>query len=148
MSTTSDVAAAIVTKLNENRENWSIDFEAKRYWHPLKDLADFETLKVLVVPYSRTREVASRGGARFFIHTIHIGVAKRVDPDTLTEADELGALVMEIENYIDTLDLGMSNLTWMPGGSELLALSSPESLEQERKFLSVLSVVFRELEDV
>ncbi|MCC6907186.1 MAG: hypothetical protein IT430_04525 [Phycisphaerales bacterium] len=136
-STVLTIADAVVASLNG--ASFSMPFTAQRLLVPSLGLEDLANLHVTVVPRTVTRTASGRRDS-WLDCTIDVGVQKKVasDPD----ADALIALVEEITEHLSHQRLaGAPEAAWM--GTTTDPLISPEHLDQQRAFTSVVSVTYR-----
>lgn len=149
-SKVADVAAAVVTALNEAGSSaFSQTFSAVRKYLPLADLKDLAGVAVTVVPKSMARENAARDSVRRDI-LIDIGVQKRLkdkttdpaDPARLAELDQLMQLVEEIAEFFEPGQIGNTGYRW-----SMTEIPDPmfdqNHLRELHAFTSVVTVTFR-----
>jgi len=136
-STILAIADAIVASLNG--APFSMPFTAERHLVPSVTLEDLSVLHVTVAP--RTIERAASGRREsWFDCTIDVGVQKKVSGDA--DADELIALTEDIAEHLSHQRLtGAPEAAWLNTTTD--PLISPEHLDQQRTFTSVVSVAYR-----
>lgn len=137
-------ADAVVFELNNAEPGtFSLAFTAARKTlptHTLKDLAD---LKVLVVPKGIEIEKASRCQDAYTI-SVDVGIQKKIGTDIETEVTALSQLTGEIVDYLTRRPLrNLAGLKWHT--TQNTPIYDPETLEQMRVFLSVITVSYKAL---
>ena len=90
-----NITDAVVSRLNG--ASLSLEFTAVRKYLSVLTLPETQTLQVVVVPARRNSELGGRGGTRHE-YQVDVVVQKKIDPDKLTEPDQLMVLVQEIED--------------------------------------------------
>ncbi len=136
-STILTIADAVVASLNGT--SFSMPFTAERHLVPSLGLEDLANLHVTVVPRTVARTASGRRDS-WLDCTIDVGVQQKVagDPD----ADALIALVEEIAEHLSHQRLaGAPEAAWLSTTTD--PLISPEHLDQQRAFTSVVSVTYR-----
>jgi len=89
-----EVADAVVRTLNDG--SFSQSFVAERTYDPERALAEYQTLRVTVVPKGRQMQFADRSRMQQDV-AIDVAIQRRVASDT--ETDEMMALVDEVLDY-------------------------------------------------
>lgn len=138
-STIVTVADAVVASLNGNV--FTPTFTATRAYRPVFDLVDLTTIHVTVVPKGFTREGGTRGAEQGDFQ-IDVAVQQKVASDSAEVLDPLMDLVEDIakflrrqrpESYTDAICLKVENSP----------VYSPEHLNEQRVFTSVLTLTYR-----
>ena len=139
MSLVTTLAQAVVAELN--RHAFSQPFDAVFSVKPQFDLADLETLHVVVVPKTLETTAVSRSTVKYTV-VIDIGVIKRIGSLTPEEAvEKLGNLVDEIIEYLHSATLDdFTAAQCVTIANE--PIYSPEHLTQQRTFFSVINVQY------
>ncbi len=136
-STILTIADAMVASLNG--ASFSMSFTAERHLVPNVGLEDLASLHVTIAPRTVTRTASGRRDS-WLDCTIDVGVQKKVASDA--DADALIALTEEIAEYLSHQRLtGAAEAAWL--GTTTDPLISPEHLDQQRAFTSVVSVTYR-----
>ena len=135
MSALSDLAAAVVNRLND--ADLSEDFTAARSYMPIYELPDLEDLRVDVVVERGSVEIHDRGGFQR-TYLARIIVQKQLDPQTLAEVDALETLMEEIDELFAGVNL--SGVYW--DNSSFTNPRDAAKLESHRQFTSVLTVTY------
>ncbi len=139
MSTINQIADAVVASLNASP--FSLPFTAERRYQPVFDLSQLQELRVSVVPKSLTVTAATRSDA-FFDCAIDIGIQRKVNADDAAALDGLMHLVEEIGDHLRFHKLdAFPSAAWLAIEND--PIFSPEHLEKERVFTSVLTVTYR-----
>lgn len=133
------VAEAVTEELNLG--SFSQPVSAERSYQPLFDLPEMSELHVTVVPGSRKVKTLGRNRNQYDL-AVEIGVQKRLSGQGNDEADDLMALVEEIEDYFRLRRLGgFTQAIWIH--SENSPVYDPEHLNDMHQFTSVLTLVYR-----
>ena len=139
MSLSTDIAKAVVAALN--KQEFEPKFTAVFSVKPGYELAELDTLRVIVVPKTVEIEKASRASTKYTV-AVDVGVMQRIgnlSPEGAVE--KLGELVDEIayflsENSLDGFQtVSFSGITNDP-------IYVPEYLTANRTFTSVLTVKY------
>ena len=140
MSTVTTVAKAVAAELNRHTR-FSIPFKAAFSVKPSFDLAELDTIRVVVVPKSYEIASITRASSKY-VATIDIGVMQRIGKMTPEEAvDKLGDLVEEIIEFLKT-----QTLSDFPAG-QVVGITNdpiyvPDHLTGQRTFTSVLTIQY------
>ena len=139
MSLSTDIAKAVVTALNgqEFEPKFTAVFSVK----PGYELAELDTLRVIVVPKTVEIEKVSRSSAKYTV-AVDVGVMQRIGNLSPEDAvEKLGELVDEIAYF-----LSENSLDKFPSASFLGITNDPiyvpEYLTANRTFTSVLTVKY------
>lgn len=134
------IAEALKNELNAHA--FSLAFTATRSYQPLRDLTDFKTLRVTVVPGALTMEPDTRESTQDD-HIIHVAVQKKLAaPANNAELDPLMALVQEIVESVRFIRLdAFPDAAWLK--AESVPIFIPEHLEQKQQFTSVIAFTYR-----
>jgi hypothetical protein len=137
MSTVTTVAKAVVAELNRHT-GFSIPFRATFSVRPSFELAELETIRVVVVPKSYEIANITRAASKY-IASIDVGIMQRIGKMTPEEAVEtLGDLVEEIIEFLKT-----NSLSDFPAGQVIGVTNDPlyvpDHLTGQRTFTSVLT---------
>ena len=135
MSTLSDLATAVVTRLND--ASLSQEFTAARAYVPSYELPDLEDLTVQVIVERGSVEIHDRGKFQR-TYMARIVVQKLVDAQTLAEVDAMETLVEEIDELFAGVHL--SGVYWE--SSTFSNPRDPGKLETHRQFTSVLTITY------
>jgi len=139
MATITDIADAVVTELNGR--SFSQPLTAVRYYRPVFDLGEMQTLHVSVVPKGVTIERFARSRNQYDF-AIDVAVQQKFQTGDNTELDALLALVEEIADFFR-----LRRLTSYPAAiwvrTDNVPVYAPEHLEEFRQFTSVLTLTFR-----
>jgi hypothetical protein len=143
MTTTADIAAAIVVGLNA--ESFGESFTATRAYRPQYDDKATETLQVVVIPTARAMETKTRSQFES-IHSVQIGVMKRAtagaDLNTDGLFDDIMSLCEEIIGWLFQRPQGAG--TWYQ--SEHTVLADPGMLLESRTFLSIIEARYKTMD--
>jgi hypothetical protein len=139
MSTVTAIAKSVITALNDH--TFSLPFEAVYSVKPGLELAELDTLRVIVVPKALEIETASRSASKYIV-SIDIGIMRRIGKLTPEEAVETyGDLVDEIIEFLKT-----KNLKEFPTAQRVAVSNDPiyipDHLTQSRTFTSVVNVKY------
>ena len=140
MSTVTIVAKAVVAELNRH-SGFSIPFKAVFTVKPSFDLAELDTIRVVVVPKSYEIAQITRASSKY-IATVDVGIMQRIGRMSPEEAvDKLGDLVEEIIEYLKT-----QTLSDFPAG-QVVGITNdplyvPDHLTGQRTFTSVLTIQY------
>ena len=139
MATITDIADAVVTELNGH--TFSQALTAVRYYRPVFDLGEMQTLHVSVVPKGVTIERADRSRNQYDF-AIDVAVQKKFETGDAAELDPLMSLVEEIADFFRLRRLtSYPDAVWVR--TDNVPVYAPEHLEEFRQFTSVLSLTFR-----
>jgi len=139
MATITDIADAVVAELNGR--SFSQPLAAVRYYRPVFDLGEMQTLHVSVVPKGVTIERADRSRNQYDF-AIDVAVQKKFQTGDNTELDVLMALVEEIADFFRLRRLATyPDAVWVR--TDNVPVYAPEHLEEFRQFTSVLTLTFR-----
>ena len=139
MSLVTDIAKSVVAELNKH--TFSLRFESIFSVRPGFELAELETLRVIVVPKTLEIETASRASSKYLV-SVDVGIMQRIGKMTPEEAVEsLGDFVDELIEFLKT-----KTLDEFPA-AQCIAVSNdpiyvPDHLTQQRTFTSVLTVQY------
>jgi len=136
-----EVADAVVRTLNDG--SFSQSFVAERTYDPERALAEYQTLRVTVVPKGRQMQFADRSRMQQDV-AIDVAIQRRVASDT--ETDEMMALVDEVLDYWKDhriLKDSQQNplASWLRAGNEPIFV--PKHLREDHVLTSVLTLTFR-----
>ena len=139
MSITTTIAQSVVAELNHH--DFSLPFEAVFSVKPGFELAELDTLRVIVVP--KTFEVASisRSSSKYLV-SVDIGIMQRIGkmtPETAVET--LGELVDEVIEFLKTATLAKFPAAQCIGVAND-PIYIPDHLTQSRTFTSVVNVKY------
>jgi len=140
MSTVTTVAKAVVAELNRH-SGFGIPFKAAFTVKPSFDLAELDTIRVVVVPKSYEIAQITRASSKY-IATVDVGIMQRIGRMSPEEAvDKLGDLVEEIIEYLKA-----QTLSDFPAG-QVVGITNdpiyvPEHLTGQRTFTSVLTIQY------
>ncbi len=144
MTTTPEIAQAVADSLNATVFGQPVT--AERAWLPVYDLGEMETLRVTVVPTTRTLTTVSRAALQAE-HRIEVAVQRRVDPEDLPAVDALVALCNEIAEHLTGAALpALPDIRWAKTEHTLLA--APEHLNELRQFTGLIAVTYRNWESL
>jgi hypothetical protein len=139
MATITDIADAVVAELNGH--TFSQSLTAVRYYRPVFDLGEMQTLHVSVVPKGVTIERADRSRNQYDF-AIDVAVQKKFSSGDAAELDPLMALVEEIADFFRLRRLAAyPDAVWVR--TDNVPVYAPEHLEEFRQFTSVLTLTFR-----
>jgi len=139
MATITDIADAVVAELNGH--TFSQALTAVRYYRPVFDLGEMQTLHVSVVPKGVTIERADRSRNQYDF-AIDVAVQKKFETGDAAELDPLMSLVEEIADFFRLRRLtSYPDAIWVR--TDNVPVYAPEHLEEFRQFTSVLSLTFR-----
>ena len=139
MSITTDIAKAVVSTLNE--ADFSKDFTAIYSVKPGFELAELDTLRVVVVPKQMEIDRVSRSSAKYTV-SIDVGIMQRIGNLSPEEAvEQLGELVDEIAEFLSEATL-KDHLAATFAGISNDPVYVPEHLTSNRTFTSVLTVKY------
>lgn len=131
MPVVTDIADAVVDALNGY--SFSETFTAVRSFRPRYDLTELATLRVTVVPKSRTQEQLTRTSNREDIE-IDVGIQKQVSTDD-GAVEDLMELADEIVDFMDRNEVGGAK--WM--GMTNDPIYDPTYLTEKNVFFTVLT---------
>ena len=139
MSLTTTIAKSVVAELNTHE--FSTPFEAVFSVKPGFELAQLDTLRVIVVPKTLEIETASRSASKYLV-SVDIGIMRRIGKLTPEEAVEsLGDLVDEIIEFLKN-----KTLDGFPAARCITVTNDPiyipDHLTQSRTFTSVINVKY------
>ena len=139
MATITDIADAVVAELNSH--TFSQPFTAQRFYRPVFDLGEMQTLHVSVVPKGVTIERADRSRNQYDF-AIDVAVQQKFQTGDNAELDALMALVEEIADFFRLRRLtAYQDAVWVR--TDNVPVYAPEHLEELRQFTSVLTLTFR-----
>jgi len=139
MATITDIADAVVADLNGH--TFSQSLTAVRYYRPVFDLGEMQTLHVSVVPKGVTIERADRSRNQYDF-AIDVAVQKKFESGDAAELDPLMSLVEEIADFFRLRRLASyPDAIWVR--TDNVPVYAPEHLEEFRQFTSVLTLTFR-----
>jgi hypothetical protein len=139
MATITDIADAVVTELNGH--TFSQALAAVRYYRPVFDLGEMQTLHVSIMPKGVTIERADRSHNQYDF-AIDVAVQKKFESGNNTELDALMSLVEEIADFFRMRRLtSCSSAIWVR--TDNVPVYAPEHMEEFRQFTSVLTLTFR-----
>ena len=139
MALITDIADAVVAELNGH--TFSRPFTAVRYYRPVFDLAEMQSLHVSVVPKGLAIERLDRSRNQHDLQ-VDIAVQQKLQSADNAEIDALVALVEEIADFFRLRRLAACPAAvWVQTAN--LPIYSPEHLEELRQFTSVLTLTFR-----
>ncbi len=131
MSVVTDIADAMVDALNGS--TFSETFEAVRSFRPRYAMKDLDTLRVTVVPKSRTQEQLTRTSNREEIE-IDVGIHKQVGADESAIADMLD-LADEIIDFFDRMVLDDAKAIGVTNDP----VYDPAKINEDNVFFTVLT---------
>jgi len=140
MSTVTTVAKAVAAELNRH-SGFSIPFQATYSVKPSFDLAELDTIRIVVVPKSYEVANITRASSKY-VATVDIGIMQRIGRLTPEDAvDKLGDLVEEIIEFLKT-----QTLSDFPAG-QVVGITNdplyvPDHLTGQRTFTSVLTIQY------
>jgi len=139
MSLVTTVAKSVAAELNKH--TFSLSFEAVFSVKPGFELAELDTLRVIVVPKTLEIETVSRSSSKYLV-SVDIGIMRRIGNLSPEEAVEtLGDLVDEIIEF-----LKMKTLDDFPVAQCIGVTNDPiyilDHLTQSRTFTSVVNVKY------
>lgn len=155
MSTATELADAIVSLLNDEQNEFSVEFDARRRAVPIVKPEDsaLKTVQVSVFAGVRSADRRARGGTRGgFAHIYKpvVAVQQKLEPSgeqaQLEAADELQLLVEEIETLLKLIDGPMAGLEFI-GFDEATAerdAYSAELLRANSIFASIITLEFHD----
>ena len=139
MATITDIADAVVAELNGH--TFSQALTAVRYYRPVFDLGEMQTLHVSVVPKGVTIERADRSHNQYDF-AIDVAVQKKFETGDAAELDPLMALVEELADFFRLRRLATyPDAVWVK--TENVPVYAQEHMEEFRQFTSVLTLTFR-----
>lgn len=139
MTTTADIAAAVVADLNATAFSQSV--AAERAYLPQFDLGDLTALRVTVVASGRTVQPASRSQLQVE-HRIEIAVQRKLTGEDPAACDPFLALVGEIGDHLTGHRLvAVPDAAWVKTEHEPLV--DPGHLNELRQFTSLITVTYR-----
>jgi hypothetical protein len=133
------LADAVVEQLNTATLSYPV--EAKRYYQPLFELPEMETLHVSVAPTGLTSTRVSRS-SHTHDYQIDVAVQKKFTDGDAPELDPLMQLVEEIAALFRTQPLA-SFTEAVCLKVENVPVYAPEHMENLRQFTSVLTLTYR-----
>lgn len=131
-----EIADALAAELATG--SFTESFTPERSYQPTFDLADLKTLKVTVVPKTKTAVGGTRGASQDD-YDIDVAVQKKLGADPKAESDALMLLVEKIADHLRGKRL--AGASWLATQNE--PVFAPEHIEQFRQFTSVLTVMYR-----
>ena len=139
MSQSIFLADAVVTELNA--KTFSMPFTAERRLLPSFELKELTSLQVTVVPKAVESSNASRS-TRQSDYQVDIGVQKKFSGDIDSELPPLMVVVEEIAEFLARHKLtDKSDAVWL--GCQNDPIYSPQHLNEQRTFVSVLTLTYR-----
>ena len=139
MSTVTTVAKAVAAELNRH-SGFSIPFKAIFTVKPSFDLAELDTIRVVVVPKSYEIAQITRASSKY-IATVDIGIMQRIGKMSPEEAvDKLGDLVEEIIEFLKA-----QTLADFPAGQVVGITNDPLYVPDhlgQRTFTSALTIQY------
>ena len=141
MSTTIEIADAVVTELNAGV--FSMALTSVRKVLPSFTLIELADLKVTVVPKSIDMTMVSRVISQSDIE-IDIGIQKKIGSDVDTDVSALIVLVEEIIDYMRKRVLSdATDANWI--GTQNDPIYAQEHLSSDRLFTSIITLTYRKL---
>lgn len=131
MSVVTDIADAMVVALNG--ASFTQAFTAVRSFRPRYTMPELATLRVTVVPKSRTQEQLTRTSNREDIE-IDVGIQKQVGADDSAIADLLD-LADEIIDFVDRNEIGGAK--WLGVTND--PVYDPVRINEDNVFFTVLT---------
>ena len=139
MAAITNIADAVMAELNGH--TFSQALTAVRYYRPVFDLGEMQTLHVSVVPKGVTIERADRSRNQYDF-AIDVAVQKKFEAGDAAELDPLMTLVEEIGDFFRLRRLAAyPDAVWVR--TDNVPVYAPEHLEEFRQFTSVLTLTFR-----
>ena len=139
MSLVTTIAKSVAAELSKH--TFSLPFKAVFSVKPGFELAELDTLRVIVVPKTLEIETASRSSSKYVV-SVDIGIMRRIGNLSPEEAVEtLGDLVEEIIELLKTHSL-FDFLAAQVTGITNDPLYIPDHLTQQRTFTSVLTIQY------
>ena len=144
MSQLINIADAVVSEINNAPGGtFSEAVTARRSVLPKSDLAELTELKVTVVPKRVDITRASRLGRQVDV-TVDIGIQQKVGTDLEADVERLMEVVEQIADFLDGRALaGAGQAVYVQLRNE--PVYSPELLNEQRVFTSVLTIMYRTL---
>lgn len=131
-----EIADALVAELNA--ATFTQPFTPERSYQPTFDLADLKTLKVTIVPKTKTAAAGTRSASQND-YQIDVAIQKKLGTDPKAECDALMLLVEEITDHVRGKRL--ASVAWLASQNDPIFV--PEHIEQLRQFTSVLTLMYR-----
>ncbi len=154
--TIAQVADAVVAELNDPERKWVQTFTAERVWLARQASAELRRMQVTVMVGGGIKQLGAsvqslfnRGYLRR-THEIQIVFRKNVDKDNIDAVDALAAFVENVADYFlaDAVNGGKRKVA----GTEAVVddvlvdpIVSPEQLDEDMRFFSVLTLVINEV---
>ena len=139
MSIATTIAQSVVTELNKH--DFSLPFEAVFSVKPGFELAELDTLRVVVVPKTLEIGAITRVSSKYLV-SVDIGIMRRIGKLTPEAAVEtLGDLVDEITEFLKTATLDAFPAAQCVGVAND-PIYIPDHLTQSRTFTSVVNVKY------
>jgi hypothetical protein len=143
-----DIADALTDALNDEGNDFSIEFKAVRAYQALLELPEMKDLHVTVVPKGVVLAPADRSRVQHEVQ-VDIAVQKKLGPasdeeeyDEQVELDGLMGFVEEIADFVKFRRLGSQpTAAWVKTDND--PIYSQDHLERLRQFTSVLTVTYR-----
>lgn len=132
-----EIADAVVAELNAT--SFSLPFTAQRVYVPSFSAQELGTLKVVVVPRAEEGTIANRSTTQHE-YTVDVGILKKIAQPTPAEIDPLMLLAQEIGDHFRFRTPSGRSERWVK--TEVRTPYSPEHVEQQRQFLTVLGITF------
>lgn len=133
-----DLADALTTNLNA--QSFEIAFVAARSWQPVYDLDELATLRVSVIPRTRTSRRSARNQDEND-HTLNVVFQKHA---TEADVDALAELVEEVADHLTRLHLAIDGHVHPSISVAIDPVCALDDLDEQQTFTSVLAVAFRE----
>lgn len=125
-----------------NAATFSIAFnDAARKYEPTRELKEFATLRVTVVPSARRKSILGRSGHQRDVD-IDVAIQKKLTAADNAEVDALDDLADEISDWL----LKRKVTTFRCVATEDKALWSPDHLKEKKLYTSVVTATFRRVE--
>ena len=140
MSTVTTVAKAVAAELNRH-SGFNIPFTATFSVKPNFDLAELDTIRVVIVPKAYELGSITRASTKY-VATVDIGIMQRIGKMSPEDAvDKLGDLVEEIIEFLKA-----QTLSDFPAG-QVIGITNdplyvPDHLTGQRTFTSVLTIQY------
>ena len=146
------IADAIVDEINNANRRWSQAFTAERIYLERITSRDSKTMQARVRPVVTGQELIARG-IKQRGHQIEIAFRKVVNHPNVDAVDALSAVVQQVADYFGADSSGSghrkiagTNAYVVQGVTEPIFF--PDLLEEEKMFLSILSLSIIELDDL
>jgi hypothetical protein len=140
MSTVTTVAKAVANELNRHA-GFCFPFQAVFSVKPSFELAELETIRVVVVPKSYEIASITRAASKY-IATVDVGIMQRIGKMSPEDAvDQLGDLVEEMIEFLKS-----QSLSDFPAG-QVVGITNdplyvPDHLTSQRTLTSVLTIQY------